>query len=74
MWHHGWVAIVIVAMTFAFVIHMERLKRSGGRRGRGPETHADLDELRAMAEKLASRVAALEGILDANHPDWRQKS
>jgi len=45
--------------------------RSG--EGAEPVASAELDQLRALADRLEQRLASIETILDADAPDWRHK-
>lgn len=71
--------IALVGMVFLFITFwiMLGITGSGGKRQRrrqerdGDDNH-DLERLSAMADSLTERIEALESILDAEIPNWRE--
>ncbi len=71
--------VVKLATIFAFVlaiIWMNRHYKSRRTEAKmlSEEEHQTLADLARIAEKLESRVATLEKILDADDPKWRENA
>ena len=74
-------APIIVAPTVLFLIfvapiwiimHYRSKDRAQGSLSAG--AHAELERLAEKAESMRERIETLESILDAETPDWRQRT
>ena len=74
-------APIIVAPTVLFLIfvapiwiimHYRSKDRAKGSLNAGE--HAELERLAEKAESMRERIETLESILDAETPDWRQRT
>ena len=63
---------MIVVAPIWLVLHY-RSKRQVSQ-GLSEEEYIQLSELSELADKMADRIKTLEAILDAETPDWRNKS
>ena len=65
------ILIIVIVAPIWIVLHY----RSKGQMANGQSAgeRADLEEMIHVANKMASRIEALESILDVESPDWREK-
>ena len=66
------IIFMIVVAPIWLVLHY-RSKRQVSQ-GLSEEEYIQLSELSELADKMADRIKTLEAILDAETPDWRNKS
>lgn len=64
------VFLVVVAPIWLILHYWTQMR---GHRGMSAEDQEQLTAALAMAEKLEARVRTLETILDAEHPQWRER-
>ncbi len=62
--------MVIVAPIW-ITMHYRSVSRSN--RSLTEEDRETVDQMLATVDRLTDRIRALESILDADHPDWRQQ-
>ena len=62
--------IVIVAPTW-IVMHYRSVNRSSSQLSE--DDRQSLEEMLVAVDQMADRIKSLESILDADHPNWRQK-
>ena len=62
--------LVIVAPTW-IVMHYRSVNRSS--RSLSEDDRESIDTMLVTVDKLNERIASLEAILDADHPNWRQQ-
>jgi phage shock protein B len=62
--------IVIVAPLW-ISLHYRSVNRSS--RSLSQEDRESIEHMLETVDKLSERIRTLESILDADHPDWRQK-
>ena len=69
-------APVIIFMVVVAPIWLILHYRSKGQVGQGlsEEEYIQLSDLSELADKMADRIKTLEAILDAETPDWRNKT
>ena len=67
------VIIFMVVVAPIWLILHYRSKRQISQ-GFSEEEYTQLSELSELADKMADRIKTLEAILDAETPDWRNKS
>ncbi len=60
--------MVVVAPVW-IVMHYRSVHRSS--RSLSAEDRASLDQMLETVDTLAERIATLESLLDADHPEWR---
>lgn len=65
------VFMVIVAPIW-LILHYRSKKQIS--QGLSEDEYTQLSELSETADKMADRIKTLEAILDAETPDWRNKS
>ncbi len=69
------ITLVVIGILFGFVLPLWLALHYSSRRRRDepavPAQGAQLQRLAQTAERLQKRVQALESILDAEHPGWR---
>ncbi len=63
--------MVIVAPMW-LTMHYRSVNRSA--RGLSEEDRESVEQILETVDKLTERIGVLEDILDADHPDWRQKN
>jgi phage shock protein B len=62
--------LVIVAPIW-IVMHYRSVNRSS--RSLSEDDRESIDTMLVTVDKLNERIASLEAILDADHPNWRQQ-
>ena len=62
--------LVIVAPIW-IVMHYRSINRSS--RSLSEDDRESIDTMLVTVDKLNERIASLEAILDADHPNWRQQ-
>ena len=62
--------MVIVAPMW-ITMHYRSVSRSS--RGLSEEDRESVEQMLETVDKLSDRIGTLESILDADHPDWRQR-
>ena len=62
--------LVIVAPIW-IVMHYRSVNRSS--RSLSEDDRESIDTMLVTVDKLSERIASLEAILDADHPNWRQQ-
>jgi phage shock protein B len=62
--------MVIVAPMW-ITMHYRSVNRSA--RGLSQDDRENLDHMLETVDRLSERIAALESILDVDHPDWREQ-
>lgn len=62
--------LVIVAPIW-IVMHYRSVNRSS--RSLSEDDRESIDTMLVTVDKLNDRIASLEAILDADHPNWRQQ-
>ena len=62
--------LVIVAPLW-ITMHYRSVKRSS--RSLNQEDRESIEHMLETVDKLSDRIGALEAILDADHPEWRQQ-
>ena len=62
--------ILMVALTW-IVMHYRSLNRSS--RSLTEEDRQSLETMLVAVDQLVDRIESLESILEADHPNWRQK-
>ncbi len=62
--------MVIVAPMW-ITMHYRSLSRSS--RSLSQEDRESVEQMLETVDKLTERIATLESLLDADHPDWRQQ-
>ena len=62
--------LVIVAPIW-IVMHYRSVNRSS--RSLSDDDRESIDTMLVTVDKLNERIASLEAILDADHPNWRQQ-
>ncbi len=67
------VIIFMVVVAPIWLILHYRSKRQISQ-GFSEEEYTQLSDLSELADKMADRIKTLEAILDAETPDWRNKS
>ena len=65
------VLFMVFVAPIWIVMHYRSLKRSS--RSLSNEDRESLDEMLATVDKMSDRIASLESILEADHPNWRQQ-
>ncbi len=65
------ILIIVVVAPLWIIFHYLFGKQSGRRLSK--EENEQLESLAQTAEAMAARIAALESILDAETPNWRDK-
>lgn len=70
----GIIAIIMVFGMPVMIVWILAHYKAKGRQNAGlsEEEHHQLQELNALAEKMAERIKTLESILDADSPEWRE--
>ncbi|MFT5716222.1 MAG: phage shock protein B [Oleiphilaceae bacterium] len=66
------IIFMIIVAPIWLILHY-RSKRQISQ-GFSEEEYTQLSELSELADKMADRIKTLEAILDAETPDWRNKS
>lgn len=66
------IIFMIVVAPIWLILHY-RSKRQMSQ-GFSEEEYIQLSELSELADKMADRIKTLEAILDAETPDWRNKT
>ena len=64
------VLFMVFVAPIWIVMHYRSLNRSS--RSLSNEDRESLDEMLATVDKMSDRIASLESILEADHPNWRQ--
>ena len=65
------VLFMVVVAPIWIVMHYRSLNRST--RSLSEEDRESIEHMLETVDKLTERIGTLESILDADHPDWRQK-
>ena len=65
------VLFMVVVAPIWIVMHYRSLNRST--RSLTEEDRESIEHMLETVDKLTERIGTLESILDADHPDWRQK-
>ncbi len=65
------VLFMVFVAPIWIVMHYRSLNRSS--RSLSNEDRESLDEMLATVDKMSDRIASLESILEADHPNWRQQ-
>ena len=65
--------VMPIWILFHYITKWKLMKRAGAGEGETVVKKADLARMRETATSLEERINALETILDAQAPDWRQK-
>ena len=66
------IIFMVVVAPIWLVLHYR--SKSQVSQGLSEEEYIQLSDLSEMADKMADRIQTLEAILDAETPDWRNKS
>ena len=65
------VLFMVFVAPIWIVMHYRSLNRSS--RSLSNEDRESLDDMLATVDKMSDRIASLESILEADHPNWRQQ-
>ena len=65
------VLFMVIVAPIWIVMHYRSLNRSS--RSLSEEDRESIEHMLETVDKLTERIGTLESILDADHPDWRQK-
>ena len=65
------ILFLTVVMPIWLTMHYRSVNRSS--RSLNVEDREAVEHMLETADKLTDRIQALESILDADHPDWRQR-
>ena len=60
-------------ITYHYITVWMRMRGGTAKPGKVVIERAELDRMRALAEKLEQRIESLETILDAEAPEWRRR-
>ena len=63
------ILFMVVVAPIWIVMHYRNLNRSS--RGLPEEDRETLEQMLETVDTLAERIATLESLLDADHPEWR---
>ena len=74
----AFMSVLKLATIFAFILAFVWVNRRYGARKREAailteQEQGSLDQLSRIAEKMERRLDALERILDAEHPKWKER-
>ncbi len=65
------ILFLTVVVPIWLTMHYRSVNRSS--RGLKEEDRETVEHMLETVDKLSDRIQALESILDADHPDWRQQ-
>jgi phage shock protein B len=65
------VLFLVVVAPIWIVMHYRSVNRSS--RSLSEDDRESIDTMLVTVDKLNERIASLEAILDADHPNWRQQ-
>ena len=65
------ILFLTVVMPIWLTMHYRSVNRSS--RSLNHEDRAAVEQMLETVDTMADRIEALESILDADHPDWRQQ-
>jgi len=65
------ILFLTVVMPIWLTMHYRSVNRSS--RALGAEDRETVERMLETVDRLTDRIQALESILDADHPDWRQR-
>ena len=65
------VLFMVIVAPIWIVMHYRSLNRSS--RSLSEEDRESIEHMLETVDQLTERIGTLESILDADHPDWRQK-
>lgn len=68
------IALAFTTLVLPLWIALHYIARFRSSRGLSNEDAQVMHDLWGTAKKMESRLAALESILDEQHPNWRQRS
>jgi phage shock protein B len=64
------ILFMVVVAPIWITMHYRSVNRSS--RSLSDEDRASIEHMLETVDRLTDRITALESILDADHPDWRQ--
>ena len=65
------VLFMVIVAPIWIVMHYRSVNRSS--RSLSEDDRESIDTMLVTVDKLNERIASLEAILDADHPNWRQQ-
>ena len=65
------VLFMVIVAPIWIVMHYRSVNRSS--RSLSDDDRESIDTMLVTVDKLNERIASLEAILDADHPNWRQQ-
>jgi len=63
----------IIVPTWIIFHHITLWLRMRSANSEDPVTNTELEQLRAVADRLEQRLVSIESILDADTPNWRHR-
>jgi len=66
------ILFMVVVAPIWITMHYRSLSRSS--RSLNQEDRESIEQMLETVDRLTDRIGALESILDADHPDWRQQT
>jgi len=67
------IALILVSVVLPLVVVLHYVTRWKDAKGLSPEDEKMIEDVWASAQKMESRINALETILDERVEDWRKK-
>ncbi len=65
------ILMIVVVAPIWITMHYRSVNRSS--RSLSEEDRESIEHMLEVVDRLTDRIGTLESILDADHPDWRQK-